>query len=204
MLFTLRFVLYLIPAIFGLNACTLLPPVHTTTNNTYVINQINSTIPVAKSSQLTLLVKTPNASPAFDTGQIAYTSKPFQLDYFAKNYWVNTPAQMLLPLMVQSLQNTHYFKAITTSAFYNHYDLILTTQLIEFKQDFLLKPSQFRLSLQSQLISNKDQTIIATKVFKVSEAAIEDTPYGGVIAANRAVTKLLDKLSKFCLANTTA
>jgi cholesterol transport system auxiliary component len=40
---------------------------------------------------------------------------------------------------------------------------------------------------------------VATRQFDITELADTEDAYGGVVAANRAVTRLLDELANFCL-----
>jgi cholesterol transport system auxiliary component len=181
--------------LFLLTGCSLFSPVKGP-ENTYVLNAIAHPQARDKSS-ITLLVSPVSSDPTYNTTQIAYTNKPYQIAYFSKNVWAQTPAIMLQPLIVQSLQNTNYFHAITTGS--GQYDYALTTQLIELKQDFLYAPSVVRLKLRVQLISAANMHIIATKQISVVTVAPQRTPLGGVIAANQATSDMLYQLTQFCL-----
>lgn len=181
-----------------LTGCSVFSPVDNPMENTYVIEQVNPTAQHYAKRNLTLLVKTPQANHAYDTTEMAYIKKPYQLSYFTKNSWGETPPRMLLPLMVQSLQNSGAFKAVVMQSYGNHYDVSLNTQLLELQQDFLKHPSRIQITLRAQLVNNNTQRVIATQQFSVTEAAPEDTPYGGVIAANHATAKLIEQLTEFC------
>jgi cholesterol transport system auxiliary component len=63
------------------------------------------------------------------------------------------------------------------------------------EQQFFSTPSRVRLALRVQLIDLKQQRIISTRDFEVSEEAPSDDAYGGVIAANRATAKLLEQVA---------
>lgn len=143
----------------------------------------------------------PESNAVYNTTDMAYTTEPYQVAYFANNGWAETPAKMLQPLIVQALQSTHYFKAIGTSIISTRYDMILTTQLLQLQQDFTNKNvrSQVHLVLRAQLINAATGRVIAARQFSAVEAAPTNNPYGGVIAANRAASVVMEELAAFCL-----
>ncbi|PIY04861.1 MAG: hypothetical protein COZ20_04660, partial [Gallionellales bacterium CG_4_10_14_3_um_filter_54_96] len=79
-----------------------------------------------------------------------------------------------------------------------HADLRLDTELIRLQQDFSLQPSLIHLMLRVQLIDLKDKNVISTKLFDVTETAASEDAYGGVVAANRALLRVLEQLPEFC------
>lgn len=183
-----------------LAGCSLLSPVKNEPKNTYIINAVPQYIPQSTQSKpLTLLVAPIQANLAYDSTQIAYTTQPYQISYFVNNHWAETPAQMLQPLIVLTLQKTHYFRAVIPSTTSSHYDLVLQTQLVQLEQDFLQHPSQVTLVLHAQLINAATNQVIATRQFSVTESAPQDTPYGGVIATNQATAVVLQQLTRFCV-----
>ena len=46
--------------------------------------------------------------------------------------------------------------------------------------------------------------MLASALFEAVEPAASDDPYGGVVAANRAVARVLDDIAAWCDANATA
>ena len=76
-----------------------------------------------------LLISVPETIPVYNTTEMAYMIKPYQIAYFSLNQWAETPAEMLQPLLVQTLQNTHHFKAIVTPPYSGHFDYVLNTQI---------------------------------------------------------------------------
>jgi len=184
-------------SILGLNGC--FSPVDNAPAKTYVLSPTLPTVAASKKTKLTLLVEAPIASPALNTNEMAYVEKTYQLAYFSKNRWVDTPALMLQPLIIQALQNANYYKAVAASPFIGDYDMVLNTRLLTLQQNFLQSPSQIQLSLRAQLVNYKTRQVIASKQFDIVEPTSENTPYGGVVAANRATTQLLQQLTEFCL-----
>src|SRR5579862_9975175 len=50
-------------------------------------------------ASMTLMVSPPQAAAGFDSQRIMYVRHAGQLEYFAYNEWVDTPARMLAPLI---------------------------------------------------------------------------------------------------------
>jgi len=183
------------------SGCSMLSPVQTSPKKTYVLSMVPPVTNKKPTRQLTLLVMLPESNAVYNTTDMAYTTEPYQVAYFANNGWAETPAKMLQPLIVQALQSTHYFKAIGTSIISTRYDMILTTQLLQLQQDFTNKNvrSQVHLVLRAQLINAATGRVIAARQFSAVEAAPTNNPYGGVIAANRAASVVMEELAAFCL-----
>lgn len=181
---------------FLLSGCSLLSPVKSEPVHNYVLSPA---IPMAAAFKHqtgnTLLVTQMQSTAAYNTSQIAYSTQPYQVAYFAENRWATKPAQMLQLLIVQTLQKTHAFHAVITPPVVSHYDLILVTQLLQLQQDFLTHPSQVHLQINAQLIDANKNQVIATRQFCVTEIAPQDNPYGGVLAANRATADVLRQLA---------
>lgn len=181
-----------------LSGCSLFGPVQGPTK-TYVINTVPHAAHTKAKSGTTVLVSAVESNAAYATPQMAYSEHPYQLAYFAKNSWAETPGQMLQPLIVQTLQNTHHFHAVTMSPSLAKANYVLNTQLIELKQVFSVCKSEIHLTLRAQIMSAADFHIVATKEVRVIEPAPQRNPYGGVIAANRAVANALTQIANFCL-----
>ncbi len=191
------FVVCMIGGVLMLSGC--LSPVKTTPESTYFINSVPSYIPQHRTHPITLLVMPPDTVAAYNTPEMAYTVTPHQIAYFANNRWAETPSQMLLPLMVQTLQNTHYFHAVVTPPFMSQYDYVLNTQILSLQQDFTYRPAVVRITLRAQLSRVANNRVIATQQFSVVEPIRQSTPYGGVLAANQAAEELMRKLAEFCI-----
>jgi cholesterol transport system auxiliary component len=147
-----------------------------------------------------LAVDPPRAWPGFATPQMAYARQPHKLDYYAKNRWVDTPSRMLAPLLAQALAQSGGFRAVVQTPSSVAADLRLDTELIRLQQDFATQPSRVQLTLRAQLIDVNANKILAAKEFDEVEPAPSDDAYGGAIAANRALQRLLGQLNDFCAA----
>lgn len=179
-----------------LGGCSPLQPVKSASLRSYALEAQFAAAATA-SGNLTLLVNTPGARSGFDSARMIYLKKPHEIDYFSENQWVDNPARMLAPLLVQALESTAQYRAVVTSRSAVTADLRLDTELVRLQQEFLALPSQVRLTLRVQLIDMRSKAVLATREFDVTEPAPSDDPYGGVLAANRAVKTALQQIADF-------
>jgi cholesterol transport system auxiliary component len=184
---------------FFISSCTLLSPVHVESKNNYVLNTLPETTIKKSRRRITLFVADPSTNSLYDTRQIAYSVQPYQIGYFAKNMWVSKPSDMLQPLIVQSLQNTHYFHAVIAPPVSGQYEYSLNTQIEELLQDYTHAPGILHLTVKAEIIRMSSQKIIASKQFIITIPIPQKSPYGGVFAANKATKEMLRQLTQFCL-----
>ena len=153
--------------------------------------------PVA--SDVVLAISMPRANPGFDTSQIAYQRQLHQIEYFALNRWLDTPAHMLEPLLFQSLEQSGGFSAVVRTPGSVTAKIRLDTELIRLAQDFTSKPSRVQFTLRAQLVDISAKRVLAVKLFDVVENSTSDDAQGGVAAANLALKATLDQVLDFCL-----
>lgn len=156
--------------------------------------------PVRKS----ILISPPEAAAGYQTDQMLYTDKPFEISPFAHNGWLNPPADMLLPLIAQSLQRSEYFFAVASTANAEQTDYRLDTQLIELHQNFIQKPSRIDFVAKVVLTRITDNQVIASLLLNYHLPCPTDTPYGGVIAANQAVKLFTAEVTSFIVKHVNA
>ena len=150
----------------------------------------------ARTSPL-LLVAQPEAAPGYTTRRMAYLERDYRLDYFADHEWVDTPAAMLAPLLVRALREWAAFDHVSEEASGIYGGLRLDTTIESLYQDFRTRPSRVQVSLQARLVDPGGGHILAIRVFGDSEPTPADDPYGGVVAANRVLARLLPRLADF-------
>jgi cholesterol transport system auxiliary component len=146
----------------------------------------------------TLLVATPRAAPGFDTRNIVYVRQAHEIEAFAYSQWVDTPAQMLAPLIVNAIERTAAFRAVLRAPTVGSAELRLDTELIRLQHEFTVQPSRVRLTLRAVLFDTATRRVLAWREFDTSVPSASEDPYGGVVAANRAVGELLPELAAFC------
>ncbi|NJN69315.1 MAG: hypothetical protein HC801_02740 [Nitrospira sp.] len=141
-----------------------------------------------------LLVSPPQAEPGFETQRMVYVKRPYELEYFSVNQWAESPVRMLTPLMVQVLNQSGAWRTVIPLPSSVSGDYRLDTYGVLLQQDFLQQPSRVRITARLQLVDLKESTIIGTRTFETVENAPSENAYGGVLAANRAVSSLLDQI----------
>ena len=148
-----------------------------------------------------LAISAPRGRAGFDTAQMAYERRPHELEYFAKNRWADAPPRMLAPLLAQAIEQSGGLRGVVqasnpaTTA-----DLRLDVEVVRLLQDFATRPSRVRLTVHAQLIDTGSRRVLATREFDEIENSPSDDAYGGVIAANRALERLLGRIVDFCTA----
>lgn len=148
-------------------------------------------------ANLTMLLTKPEALSAYQSQKMLYINSPFSLNAFAKNAWVSSPADMLYPLILQSLRSTGFFYAVTSTPYAEQTDYRLDTQLITLHQNFLTVPSTLEFSVNLVISHIPTNRIIASRIIQEKINCPYDSPYGGVIAANQATGIFTAKLVDF-------
>lgn len=151
------------------------------------------------SATTTILVSQPEAVSGYQTESMRYVNKPFEVNSFVHSIWVGPPATMLFPLIMESLQYSHYFHAVASTPYSDLADYRLDTQLITLQQNFLVKPSVVELVVKVVLTHIADNQVIASRIFSHRVPCPSDNPYGGVIAANQAVKALTHDITRFVI-----
>ena len=182
--------------LLGLSACS---SIRLPVKNQYKLESFHTQKQTAHAPRRSLLVSQPEAMTGYQTEQMLYVKKPFQLDSFAENAWIGTPANMLYPLIIQTLQNSHAFRAVASSPFADNVDYRLDTQVIAMQQNFLIRPSAFELKLKVVLTRVADNQVLASRILSERVPCPADTPYGGVIAANKATDAMTRKIETFVI-----
>jgi cholesterol transport system auxiliary component len=145
----------------------------------------------------TLLISTPQAAPGFTSRRIIYVRAPHQPEHFANSEWIDTPPRMLAPLLAPALEGSGAFRAIVLAPSATASELRLDVSIVRLQHEFFTSPSQVRLTLRAYLVDNKTRQVLAWREFDETAVAPQDSPYGGVIAANAALRQVLDALATF-------
>lgn len=147
---------------------------------------------------MVLAVNEPHARPGFDTRRMAYTRRPYEIEYFARNQWVDAPARMLAPILLSTMERSGLFRSVVAASSGLDADLRLDTELVRLEQDFATTPSRVRITLRAQLVDLRRGKVLATRTFDGTEPASADDPYGGVAAANKVLATMLPQITAFC------
>lgn len=180
-----------------LGACSALPS-PPEAPSTYVLEPQMGGVQRRPAGNLVIAVGTPRAYSGFDTAQMAYVRRAHEIEYFTKSRWADAPPRMLAPLIGQALDRAGGFRAVVRAPGGASADLRLDVEIVRLQQDFTVQPSQVRFSLHAQLVDTGSRRVLATRDFDEVEYAPSEDAYGGVIAANRALERLLGRLVGFC------
>jgi cholesterol transport system auxiliary component len=184
----------LVPACAGLQA----PPAQPV--STYLLDVRPQAAPPASQRRPVLAVSVPRARAGFDTLQMAYTQRAHELAYFAGHRWADAPARMLAPLVAQAMEASGCWRSVVQAPSAAAAEMRLDTELVRLVQDFTVRPSRVRLTLRLELIDTVSKRVLAVRELDEVETAPSDDPYGGVVAANRALARLLGQLDELCAA----
>lgn len=178
-------------------ACAALQPPPAQPVSTYLLEAQPVAVHVAARRDLALAVSVPRARAGFDTAQMAYVRRAHELEYFSNNRWADAPARMLAPLITQALEHSGSWRSVLHNPSAVSADLRLDSELVRLVQDFTSRPSRVQITLRAELIETASGRLVAAREFDEAEVAPSDDPYGGVLAANRALARLLGKLAEF-------
>ena len=155
------------------------------------------------SSNRVLLIAQPRAEAGFDSRRIAYTEKSSAINYYSQSEWADEPAELIAPLIADTIGKTEYYRAVLTQPTPVAADHRLDVELIRLQQDFLQQPSQVHISMRVSLSDAASNTLIASQLYNEREPAPSDDAYGGVQAANRVLSRILLDLSTWLLNHST-
>jgi cholesterol transport system auxiliary component len=165
----------------------------------YWLEGVRGATPIAAPAAApTLIVNPPHAAAGFDSPRIIYVRETHKLEYFAHSEWVDPPARMLAPLLVAAVESTGAFRAVVLTPSAAAGDLRLDTEIIRLQHEFQTLPSRVRFTLRAYLVDDRTRRVLAWREFDAAVPAASEDPYGGVVAANRAVQTVLENLSVFC------
>ena len=144
-----------------------------------------------------LVISQPRARPGFDGPNMVYVSQAHQLQSFAHNEWVDTPARMLAPLLIQAMERSDRFQPVSpgpeTGARFR-----LDTEIVRLQQEFITHPSQVRFVLGIRLTDLAARRVLLSREVEAVETAPTDDAYGGVVAGNAAVGRVLADVVALC------
>lgn len=141
-----------------------------------------------------LLISLPQPAPGYELQRMAYELVPYEIRYFATSQWVDSPARMLAPLIMNALESSGEWGAVIQLPSVLRGDYRLDLSQVALVQEFTQQPSRIRLALRAQLTTVFDPRVLGTRSFEILENAPSEDAYGGVQAAQKVVEKLLVEL----------
>lgn len=142
-------------------------------------------------AQGVLLVGVPQAAAGFEQPRMAFLQRPSEVSYYASHFWVDAPSRMLAPLLIRSLEQSGTWRVVVPMPSALRADHQLDVSGVVVQQEFVQRPSHSRVRLRAQLTDVKTQRVVGARSFDRLEPAPSEDAYGGVLAANRAVSAVL-------------
>ena len=155
-------------------------------------------LPKCSKTHLSILVTMSIPNPGYETSAMIYTLTPYELGCYANSRWVAPPSEMLMSLLIQALQQTGHFCAVVSPPFVGMTSYRLNTRLLKLQQEFFCPVSHIRLVMEASLIKSGTNHIVASPLFEVLIPTPMNNPYGGVLAANKAVAIISYRIAQFC------
>lgn len=178
-------------------SCTVLGLPRTEAPSLFTLNPNLDGDPGHGSPTEAIAVAAPVARPGYDGVRMVYVTRAYQIQFFARHEWVAPPAQMLAPLLVEALERAGRFRAVQSAA-----DVAppfrLETEIVALRQEFTATPSQTRFVLRAMVVDTAGRRVLAAEEFEAVEPAPSEDPYGGVVAANQAASRVLNELAQWC------
>ena len=155
--------------------------------------------PARRSSRKILLVTVSKEAPGFDSNRIAYTREPPKLDYYRDSVWSDTPAKMLLPILVRAFESSGAFKAVVSPPSPALADVRVAVDVIRLQQEFMTRPSQVRLITRLKVVEMKSGHVLETRLFEAIAPTPSENAAGAARAANAVVQQVLSEMVPFAL-----
>ncbi|MBL8303850.1 MAG: membrane integrity-associated transporter subunit PqiC [Ideonella sp.] len=145
-----------------------------------------------------LLVASPRAASGLDSTRMLYLGAAGDLRAFAFHAWIDSPARLLAPLMVQTLQASGLFGAVLLAPSAGRATLRLETELLRLQHQFDTRPSRVHLALRAVLLDGTTRQVLGWRQFEAMADAPSEDAAGGVAAARTATRQLLAALGAAC------
>ncbi len=183
--------------------CSMLLPVKSAPPTLYSFDSPQTVVQLASAATATpgaptLIVSIPRAASGFDSQQIVYIRQAHTFEYFRQSQWADAPTAMLAPLIVAALERRGQFSAVMQSPTSAAGQLRLDVEIVRLQHEFLQLPSQVHFTLRAHLLDTASRQVVAWREFDAVVPSASEDPYGGVIAANRAVREVIEELARFC------
>jgi cholesterol transport system auxiliary component len=146
-----------------------------------------------------LVVDRPTIVPSIDTVRIARTSG-IEVEYYADATWVDRPAVMIEPLIIQSFQSSGAIEAVAGRRSDLRPDFMLQTDIEAFQaRPVVAGPPEARVALSARLLTMPKRLVVGTAAIgRSAPAAAQDLP--SIAAAfDDALGKVLKRLVEWTL-----
>lgn len=146
-----------------------------------------------------LEVRTPLPAPGFATARMIYQRNDYQNEAFAYAEWVDTLPTMLRASMIDTFDSLGRFESVVGAPSPQLPDYRLESRGLMVIQRFDGQSSEVELTLRARVVDADERELLGARRFSVVVRAVPANSEGGVQAANEALDKLMDELTRYVL-----
>ena len=126
-----------------------------------------------------------------------YISRPHQLESFAYHQWVAPPSQLILPVIMRSLQDKKHFHAVVMTPSTNVSDFVLATRLLYLNEN-LINPKRpvVACAIDVAVIDVSTGRVVRERVFSAQRPTRSDA-YSYAYNTTQVVGQLAHKIADY-------
>jgi cholesterol transport system auxiliary component len=144
-----------------------------------------------------LIVQTPTAGRAVDTGRIMVTAPSGRVSYFADAAWSDRLPRLLQSQIVTALQDSGAFRAVLTTHDRLDGDYALAVEVRSFQIEVARGGGTAAVALYARMINEKRGNVLAAKEFSARVPSVRDDPDSGVAALQTGFNKVTSEMVRW-------
>ena len=144
---------------------------------------------------LRLLVKEAEGSRLADTHGIVFSRDASELSLFQYASWVETPAEQLTDLLLQSLSRSSEFSVVSRSNAGVVGALQLSAVIRDFVYDLSATPAVVRVRVSAELLDLRDRNIVGAREFAAQQPVEDENVESAVKGFSVASSELIRAIS---------
>lgn len=145
-----------------------------------------------------LVVDRPQIEPSIDTTRIARTSG-VEIEYYADATWVDRPAPMIEPLIIQSFRNSGAIEVVADRRSDVRPDFLLQTTIVAFQAQEGASGTDARVVMSASLMEMPKRKVVGTTQIGRTVAAQAASVEAIAAAFDDALGKVLKRLVEWTL-----
>lgn len=145
-----------------------------------------------KSKYSSIFIEDVNVNRSFNLTSIFYSTKPYLLEEYAKNRWINLPSNMIYSQIADSFLVSNIFENVVLRDKKIEHEYSLKTEVIKLYQTFEDDKSYAVLKLKFDLV--KENKIVKSYTFDKNILCKSNNAYGFVEATNLAFEESINNL----------
>lgn len=145
-----------------------------------------------------LVVDRPEIERAIDDARIARMSG-VQIEYYANATWVDRPATMIEPLLIQSFRNSGAIEVVADRRSDVRPDFVLNTKIVSFQAEPADGGTQARVTMGASLMAMPKREVVGTTEIGRTVAAADTKMQSIAAAFDDALGKVLKRVVEWTL-----